>query len=77
MPQRISPDSVELFERTVVNIFVSNDDGHLRNHGLVRDPRLPGWVLSPLYDVVPRPNAAHDRFLHLDVSPQRQSRVAR
>jgi serine/threonine-protein kinase HipA len=54
----------------VLNIFVSNDDDHLRNHGFVRDPRLPGWRLSPLYDVVPRPGVAHERQLHLQVGLQ-------
>lgn len=60
----------ELFARMVFNIFVSNDDDHLRNHGFVRDPRLSGWRLSPLYDVVPRPGHAHERFLHLEVGAQ-------
>ena len=54
----------------VFNILVSNDDDHLRNHGFVLDPRLGGWRLSPLYDVVPRPGVAHDRFLQLNVGPQ-------
>ncbi len=60
----------ELFARMVFNIFVSNDDDHLRNHGFVRDPRLPGWRLSPLYDVVPRPSIASERQLHLQVGSQ-------
>jgi serine/threonine-protein kinase HipA len=60
----------ELFGRMVLNIFVSNDDDHLRNHGFVRAPRLAGWVLSPLYDVVPRPGIAHARSLHLEVGAQ-------
>jgi serine/threonine-protein kinase HipA len=54
----------------VFNIFVSNDDDHLRNHGFVRDPRLAGWTLSPLYDVVPRPSIAHERMQHLHVGAQ-------
>jgi len=66
-PQRIKVDSEELFARMVFNIFVSNDDDHLRNHAFVRDPRLGAWVLSPLYDVVPRPGVAYERMLHLDV----------
>lgn len=57
----------ELFARMVLNIFVTNDDDHLRNYGFVRDPRLGGWVLSPLYDVVPRPVLVSDRRLHLGV----------
>ncbi len=69
-PSRIKADSEELFGRMVFNIFVSNDDDHLRNHAFVRDPRLGGWQLSPLYDVVPRPGVAHERFLHLEVGEQ-------
>ncbi|OUM00020.1 type II toxin-antitoxin system HipA family toxin [Variovorax sp. JS1663] len=68
--RRIRPDREELFARMIFNIFVSNDDDHLRNHGFIRDPRLAGWRLSPLYDVVPRPGVAHDRFLHLGVGRQ-------
>ena len=54
----------------MLNIFVTNDDDHLRNHGFVRDPQLGGWVLSPLYDVVPRPVLASERRLHLGVGEQ-------
>lgn len=66
-PQLIKANCEELFARMVFNIFVSNDDDHLRNHAFVRDPRLEGWVLSPLYDVVPRPGVAYERMLHLEV----------
>jgi serine/threonine-protein kinase HipA len=69
-PSIIRANSEELFARMVFNIFVSNDDDHLRNHGFVRDPRLPGWRLSPLYDVVPRPGVAYERQLHLEVGSQ-------
>jgi serine/threonine-protein kinase HipA len=69
-PSRIRADNSELFARLVFNIFVSNDDDHLRNHGFLRDPRLQAWRLSPLYDVVPRPGVAHERFLHLEVGAQ-------
>jgi serine/threonine-protein kinase HipA len=66
----IRRDNHELFARMLFNIMVSNDDDHLRNHGFIRDPRLPGWRLSPLYDVVPRPGVAHERQLHLSVGEQ-------
>ncbi|MDD5029298.1 MAG: HipA domain-containing protein [Rhodoferax sp.] len=69
-PSLIRANTQELFARMVFNIFVSNDDDHLRNHGFVRDPRLPGWRLSPLYDVVPRPSIASERQLHLQVGRQ-------
>lgn len=68
-PSVIRQNTSELFARMVFNILVSNDD-HLRNHGFVRDPRLAGWRLSPLYDVVPRPGRAYERFLHLEVGLQ-------
>lgn len=47
-----------------------NDDDHLRNHGFVRDPRVGGWRLSPLYDVLPHPGIAYERRLHLDIGHQ-------
>ena len=69
-PRVIRENNRELFERLVFNIFVSNDDDHLRNHGFVWDPRLEGWRLSPLYDVMPRASLASERRLHLGVGPQ-------
>ncbi len=69
-PSVIRQDNAELFKRMVFNIFVSNDDDHLRNHGFLWDPRLPGWRLSPLYDVLPRPSHATERYLHLGIGPQ-------
>jgi serine/threonine-protein kinase HipA len=69
-PQVIRHNNRELFARMIFNIFVSNDDDHLRNHGFLWDPRLPGWRLSPLYDVMPRPSVASERRLHLGVGPE-------
>ncbi|WP_334191041.1 type II toxin-antitoxin system HipA family toxin [Noviherbaspirillum sp.] len=69
-PDLIRENNRELFLRMVYNIFVSNDDDHLRNHGFLWDPTLMGWRLSPLYDVMPRPSAAYERFLFLGVGPQ-------
>ena len=69
-PSVIRADNAELFKRMVYNILVSNDDDHLRNHGFVWEPRLAGWRLSPLYDVLPRASLATERFLHLGVGPQ-------
>ncbi|MGH8316463.1 MAG: type II toxin-antitoxin system HipA family toxin [Steroidobacteraceae bacterium] len=69
-PSVIRENNRELFERLIFNIFVSNDDDHLRNHGFVWDPRLPGWRLSPLYDVMPRATLASERRLHLGVGPE-------
>jgi serine/threonine-protein kinase HipA len=72
-PQVIRANNRELFERLVFNILVSNDDDHLRNHGFVFDPRLGGWRLSPLYDVMPRASLASERRLHLGVGPEGRS----
>lgn len=69
-PSVIRGDNEELYKRMVFNILVSNDDDHLRNHGFLWDPRLAGWRLSPLYDVLPRPSFATERFLHLEIGPQ-------
>jgi serine/threonine-protein kinase HipA len=66
-PSRVRANGAELLARMVLNIFATNDDDHLRNHAFVHDPRLGGWVLSPLYDVVPRPVIASERRLHLGV----------
>lgn len=68
--ERVRADNRELFARMAFNIFVSNDDDDLRNHGFTRDPRTQGWGLSPLYDVVPRPGVAFERLLHLGVGAQ-------
>jgi serine/threonine-protein kinase HipA len=70
-PSQIRANCEELFARMVFNMFVSNDDDHLRNHGFLRNaPQRPGWSLSPLYDVVPRPSMAFERQLHLQVGQQ-------
>lgn len=69
-PSVIRQNNEELFKRMIFNILVSNDDDHLRNHGFIWDHRLPGWRLSPLYDVLPRASYATERYLHLGVGPQ-------
>ena len=71
----IAGDRRELFARMVFNILVSNDDDHLRNHAFLYDAPGRGWRLSPLYDVVPKPQVASERMLHLAVGPQ--GRLAR
>ena len=72
---RIEADLEELFARMVFNILVSNDDDHLRNHAFLHDEPNGGWRLSPLYDVVPKPQVGMERYLHLGVGPQ--GRIAR
>ena len=69
-PQFIVRDCAELFARMVFNIFVTNDDDHLRNHAFIYDREFQGWRLSPLYDVVPRPMVSRERLLHLGVGQQ-------
>jgi len=66
----VMADTKDLFRRMVYNIFVNNNDDHLRNHGFVWDPKLMGWRLSPLYDVTPNTSVAQDRYLHLSVGPR-------
>lgn len=41
----------QLWRRIVFNIFVSNTDDHLRNHGFLLNKK--GWLLSPAYDINP------------------------
>ena len=60
----------ELFARMVFNIFVTNDDDHLRNHAFLWDTASRSWGLSPLYDVMPRPMLATERNLHIGVGQQ-------
>jgi serine/threonine-protein kinase HipA len=66
----VQSDRDELYARIAFNILVSNDDDHLRNHAFMWDPVGRGWRLSPLYDVVPRPQVSLERYLHLSVGPQ-------
>lgn len=49
---QVLEDHHELFRRIAFNIFVRNEDDHLRNHGFVY---RNGWRLSPAYDIVPTP----------------------
>lgn len=63
----VRQDLHELFRRMVFNILVTNDDDHLRNHGFLLEGT--GWRLSPLYDVVPKPQVGLERRLVLGVGP--------
>lgn len=67
---RVQQDRSELFGRMVFNILVSNDDDHLRNHAFIWEPEANGWALSPLYDVLPKPQVAQERYLHLGIGDQ-------
>lgn len=63
----VKQDLKELFGRMLFNVLVTNDDDHLRNHGFLRQDG--GWQLSPLYDVVPKPQVGLERRLVLGVGP--------
>jgi serine/threonine-protein kinase HipA len=47
----VDDDLEELWRRIVLNIYISNTDDHLRNHGFLLIDQ--GWTLSPVYDVNP------------------------
>jgi serine/threonine-protein kinase HipA len=66
----VKSDIEELYARMIFNLFVSNDDDHLRNHAFLWDHKLKGWSLSPLYDVMPHAVIASERYQHLGVGPQ-------
>ena len=68
--QTVKADIEELYARMIFNLFVSNDDDHLRNHAFLWNHELKGWSLSPLYDVVPHAIIASERYQHLGVGPQ-------
>ena len=69
----VQEDRAELYARVAFNILISNDDDHLRNHAFIWHPTGKAWRLSPLYDVVPRPQVSQERRLHLSVGPQGRS----
>lgn len=52
----IESDLKELWQRIVFNIFVSNTDDHLRNHGFILTDK--GWILSPAFDINPNEDGA-------------------
>jgi len=57
--------AAELFKRMIFNIFVSNNDDHLRNFGFLWDAEVRSWRLSPVYDLSPQPTIASERYQHL------------
>jgi serine/threonine-protein kinase HipA len=52
----IERDLKELWQRIVFNVFVSNTDDHLRNHGFILTEK--GWILSPAFDINPNEDGA-------------------
>ena len=57
---QVNEDLRQLWRRIVFNMLVSNTDDHLRNHGLLRDPK--GWRLAPAYDLNPMPTDVKPRI---------------
>lgn len=55
-------DMHALWRRIVFNIFISNTDDHLRNHGFLWAGPA-GWRLSPAYDLNPVPTDIKPRVL--------------
>jgi serine/threonine-protein kinase HipA len=67
---QVREDHHELFRRMAFNMFVRNEDDHLRNHGFLFNG---AWRLSPAYDIVPVPSrrTPQDTFhLSLQVGDQ-------
>lgn len=44
----------DLFQRVALNVLISNDDDHWKNHGFLRS--FDAWRLSPAFDINPSPN---------------------
>lgn len=47
----IKAELEQLWRRIVFNIYISNTDDHLRNHGFLLSEK--GWKLAPAYDLKP------------------------
>lgn len=65
-------DRLELYRRMVFNIYCSNTDDHLRNHGFLYAGNGQ-WKLSPLYDVLPFPQSTNSWSLALHVGEEGRS----
>ena len=61
-------DLLELWQRIVFSMAVSNTDDHFRNHGFLLSDK--GWELSPLYDVNPD---IYGEYLSLNVDSDNSS----
>ena len=57
----VKTELAELFRRILFTILVSNNDDHLRNHGLLHVTNGQ-WALSPAFDINPQPH----RHRHLE-----------
>ena len=59
---------IELYRRVLFTILVSNNDDHLRNHGLLHVANGQ-WALAPAFDINPQP----DRHRHLETGISEES----
>lgn len=59
-------DAESLYRRMVFNVFVSNVDDHLRNHGFLWFG-TSGWSLAPAYDLNPTPTDMKARILTTNI----------
>lgn len=60
----VTDDLAALWRRVAFSVAIHNTDDHLRNHGFTR--AAGGWTLSPLFDVNPNPDVAHNRVTGID-----------
>lgn len=60
-------DLTELYRRILFTILVSNNDDHLKNHGLLHVANGQ-WALSPAFDINPQPN--RHRYLETGISEE-------
>lgn len=61
-------DLHEIFRRIIFNGLVSNTDDHPRNHGFLYSAN--DYQLSPVYDLVPKPEAGSSRYLAMKFGSQ-------
>ena len=69
-------DRLELYRRMVFNIFCSNTDDHMRNHGFLYAGNGQ-WKLSPLYDVLPFPQSTNSWSLALHIGKEGRAATVR
>lgn len=58
-------DLHQLYRRIIFNALVSNTDDHPRNHGFIDNGN--GFRLSPVYDLVPKPETGSTRYSAMQV----------
>ncbi|MCW2833256.1 MAG: hypothetical protein JWN68_1209 [Nocardioides sp.] len=66
-------DLSQMWRRMAFSVAIHNTDDHMRNHGLLREPK--GWRLSPAFDVNPNPDDAEERATSIAGETSRQGEV--